>query len=147
MLKTSIMQSTKIRDTIPGPGTYNPHSPLGTKSLKFTFKSRIMKEIKCDSPSPNTYNPCFNLVTKANFKNISFGIGDRCKVRETTHQAQALMSCPASFMDHKLKGRIFLRMIIHELHLRCRGVNCNFLPECNMLATQFRKFHCSSHYQ
>ena len=101
MIKTNTLKK-KIRDDIPGPGTYNPHSPLGTRSLKFSFTSRNIKEKRCDSPPPNTYNPCFNLVTKANYKNIGFGIGDRSKTPRNdspgpgTYELPSIFAAPAT---------------------------------------------------
>ncbi|OMJ85871.1 hypothetical protein SteCoe_12713 [Stentor coeruleus] len=67
------------RAELPGPGAYNPHSPLGKNSKKFSFQSRKIVEIRSDSPPPNTYNPCFDLVTKGNFKEICFSKEEKIK--------------------------------------------------------------------
>lgn len=96
MSKPKILKRKK-NENIPGPGTYNPHSPLGTRALKFSFTSRIIKEIRCESPPPNTYNPCFTLVSKGAFKNIGFGIGDRNKTPRNDSPGPGTYDLPSIF--------------------------------------------------
>lgn len=62
---------------IPGPGAYNPYSPIGSKAPKFTFFSRIELKHKAPSPPPDIYNPKFSLIEKSSFSNISFGVGEK----------------------------------------------------------------------
>lgn len=90
-------QSKKPKDTLPGPGTYNPHSPIGKNSKKFSFRSRIPQEIRNDSPPPDSYNPCFTLVTKSNFKEITFGRGDRMKKSNNQNPGPGTYELPSIF--------------------------------------------------
>lgn len=90
-------QSKRPRDNLPGPGTYNPHSPLGKNSKKFSFRSRIPKEIRNDSPPPDAYNPCFTLVTKSNYKEITFGKGERMKLRKNDLPGPGTYELPSIF--------------------------------------------------
>ena len=105
MMKSSTIKR-KIKEEIPGPGSYNPNSPLGKRGLKFTFKSRIVKELRSDTPPPNTYNPCFSLVAKGNFKNISFGIGEKLKIPKSDSPGPGTYELPNIFSSQTDRSSI-----------------------------------------
>mmetsp|Transcript_12420 Transcript_12420/g.12477 ORF Transcript_12420/g.12477 Transcript_12420/m.12477 type:complete len:131 (+) Transcript_12420:362-754(+) len=64
----------------PGPGSYNPSSPLGEGSPKFSFRPRIQLKAKIASPCPSLYSPNFKLIEKSNYSKIGFGYGQRLKI-------------------------------------------------------------------
>ncbi|CAG9330272.1 unnamed protein product [Blepharisma stoltei] len=72
-------RTVETKKAIPGPGSYNPYSPMGHRGPKFTFSPRIEHRMKACTPPPDNYCPNFNLVEKANYSAIGFGIGDRSK--------------------------------------------------------------------
>lgn len=92
----------RFKEDVPGPGSYNPHSELGKDAKKFSFKGRINREIRNDSPPPDAYNPCFTLVTRGNFKEITFGIGERAKVRKNECPGPGTYELPSIFHSDRL---------------------------------------------
>ena len=69
----------------PGPGSYETQKPFEKYTQKITFKSRIMKKIKTESPPPGAYSPVFTLTHNTGFKNISFGFGERSNLRKNLY--------------------------------------------------------------
>lgn len=65
------------KKTIPGPGKYNPYSPMGRRGPKFSFSPKLERRLKTTTPPPDNYNPKYDLVEKSNFSKIGFGVGDR----------------------------------------------------------------------
>jgi hypothetical protein len=97
IMMKAFSNSKKVKQDLPGPGSYEPHSPIGKSALKFSFKGRARKEVRNDSPPPDAYNPCFTLVTRSNFKEISFGLGDRSKVRNNGMPGPGAYELPSIF--------------------------------------------------
>ena len=65
---------------LPGPGAYNPYAPLGKEGPKFSFRQKLLKNVRMSTPPPNSYHPNYRLVEKENFKQITFGTGERSKI-------------------------------------------------------------------
>ena len=92
----------RFKEEVPGPGTYNLQGELGKDAKKFSFKGRGNREIRNESPPPDAYNPCFTLVTRGNFKEITFGIGERAKVRKNECPGPGTYELPSIFHSDRL---------------------------------------------
>ena len=77
----------RTRYITPGPGTYESGRPFEKYSPKITLKSRIKINLKCESPPPGTYSPEFKLTHYTGFQNISFGIGERSRIKNSSFDA------------------------------------------------------------
>jgi Sperm-tail PG-rich repeat len=67
-------------DKHPGPGAYNPYSPIGKRAPKFTFRQKFFYKLRSSTPPPNSYKPSYRLVEKDNFRKITFGLGSRSQI-------------------------------------------------------------------
>jgi hypothetical protein len=80
-----IVRNTALNDGVrfftPGPGSYDPLQPLGKNAPKIAIRSRIHRKNDEESPGPNSYSPKFAATQQNGFAAISFGIGERMKIR------------------------------------------------------------------
>ena len=69
-----------FKDLLPGPGAYDPYSPLGKAAPKFSFRQKFLNKVRISTPPPNSYRPNYKLVEKENYSKVSFGVGDRPQI-------------------------------------------------------------------
>lgn len=71
--------SNQSRSSTPGPGSYDLQSTLFKDAPKFTFRPKIIDKVRGYTPSPGAYNPKYRLQERANYSEITFGVGSRSK--------------------------------------------------------------------
>jgi hypothetical protein len=84
---------------VPGPGSYDPIRQPSKNSPKVSLKSKYkdLTPVKC--PSPISYSPKYTQVFKKQYKDVSFGFGDRnfLKNMETDSPGPNIYRLPSQF--------------------------------------------------
>jgi Sperm-tail PG-rich repeat len=82
-IKNFYSKNLNLTQAIPGPGSYELEKPIGKDSPKISFRTKHYDLKYSTSPSPNTYSPV--VLSTAAYTNISFGLGQRYFMKNTTN--------------------------------------------------------------
>lgn len=86
-MRTKIVPDQLPNRDIPGPGAYNPPSPIGAEGPRFSFSPRRKFILRNSSPAPDAYSPSFSLVEKSKYKKITFGFGIRINTAKSISES------------------------------------------------------------